>query len=83
MVARERSESSWDQEDVAPDNPLEEAIVGLWYDAPVPKPIIKVVFVQTTLILFVDCSQHPSGIPQPLLDPVVDVVGSVNIHGEP
>ena len=55
--------------------PLKEAIVGLWYNAFVPKPNVKVVFIQTTLILFADCSQHPYGILRPLLDPVADVVG--------
>ena len=63
MVAREHNESSWGQEDIVPDNPLKEAIVGLWYDASVPKPNIKVVLVQTTLIFFVDRSRHPYGIP--------------------
>ena len=62
MVARKRSASSPDQEDVAPDNPLKEAVVGLWYDALVPKPNIKVVFVQSTLILLTDCLWHPYGI---------------------
>ena len=82
MVAHEHNESSWSQEDVAPDKPLEEAVVGLWYDASVPKPNIKVVFVQMTLILLVDLSWHPHGIPWPLFDPVVDVVRCVDIHGE-
>ena len=45
MVAHKHNESSRGQEDVAPDNPLKEAIVGLWYDASVPKPNIKVVFI--------------------------------------
>ena len=63
MVARERSVSSWDQEDVMPDNPLKEAVVGLWYDALVPKPNVKVIFVQMSLILLMDCSRHPYGIP--------------------
>ena len=63
MVARERNESSQGQEDVTPDDPLEEAIVGLWYNASVPKPNVKVVFVQMTLIFFTDCSWHPYGIP--------------------
>ena len=62
MVARKRSASSLDQEDVMPDDPLKEAIMGLWYDASVPKPNVKVVFVQTTLILLTDCSWHPYGI---------------------
>ena len=83
MVARERDESSRGQEDVAPDNPLKEAVVGLWYNASVPKPNVKVVFVQTTLIFFTDCSWHPYGIPQPFLDPTADVVGGVDIHSEP
>ena len=83
MVACKRSASSRDQEDVTPDNPLKEAVVGLWYDASVPKPNVKVIFVQTTLILLTDCSQHPYGIPQPLLDPAADVVRGVDIHGEP
>ena len=71
MVACEHNESSRGQEDVAPDDSLKEAIVGLWYDASVPKPNIKVIFiqttliffVQTTLIFFVDHSRHPYGIP--------------------
>ena len=83
MVARERSASSQDQEDVTPDNPLKEAVVGLWYDALVPKPNVKVIFVQTTLILLTDCLQHPYGIPRPLLDPAADVIRGVDIHGEP
>ena len=83
MVARKRSTSSWDQEDVVPDNPLKGAVVGLWYNGSVPKPNIKVVFVQTTLILLMDCSRHPYGIPRPLLDPAADVVRGVDIHGEP
>ena len=82
MVAHERSTSSQDQEDVAPDNPLKEAVMGLWYDALVPKPNVKVVFIQTTLILLTDCSRHPYGIPQPLLDPAADVVRGVDIHSE-
>ena len=82
MVACEHSTSSQDQEDVMPDNPLKEAVVGLWYNASVPKPNVKVVFVQTTLILLTDCSWHPYGIPRPLLDPAVDVVRGVDIHGE-
>ena len=82
MVARKHSASSRDQEDVAPDNPLKEAVVGLWYNALVPKPNVKVVFVQTTLILLTDCWQHPYGIPRPFLDPTADVVGGVDIHGE-
>ena len=63
MVAHERDESSQGQEDIAPDDPLKEAVVGLWYNASVPKPNVKVVFFQTTLILFTDCSWHPYGIP--------------------
>ena len=62
MVAHECSASSRDQEDVVPDNPLKEAVMGLWYDASVPKPNVKVVFIQTTLILLTDCSWHPYGI---------------------
>ena len=46
-----------------PDNPLKEAVVGLWYDASVPKPNIKVIFVQMTLIFFMGHSWHPYGIP--------------------
>ena len=83
MVAREHDESSQGQEDIVPDDPLKEAIVGLWYNASVPKPNVKVIFVQTTLILLTDCSQHPYGIPRPFLDPMVDVVGGVDIHSEP
>ena len=83
MVAHERSASSRDQEDVVPDNPLKEAVVGLWYDASVPKPNVKVVYIQMTLILLTDCSQHPYGIPRPLLTPTADVVRGVNIHSEP
>ena len=63
MVACEHSTSSQDQEDVVPDDPLKEAVVGLWYDASVPKLNVKVVFVQMTLILLTDCSRHPYGIP--------------------
>ena len=63
MVAREHSTSSRDQEDVMPDDPLQEAVMGLWYDTSVPKPNVKVVFVQTTLVLLVDRSQHPYRIP--------------------
>ena len=74
-----------------PDDPLKEAIVGLRYYASVPKPNIKVLFVQmtlflfvqTTLILFMDCSLHPYGIPRPLLNPVADVIGGVDIHSKP
>ena len=83
MVAHERSESSRGQEDVTPDDPLKEAVMGLWYNASVPKPNIKVVFVQTTLILIADCSRHPYGILRPLLNPAADVVGGVDIYGEP
>ena len=83
MVARECDESSRGQEDIAPDDPLKEAVVGLWYNASVPKPNVKVVFVQTTLILLTDCSRHPYGIPRPFLDPTADVVGGVDIHGKP
>ena len=81
-VAHECNKSSWCQEDVTPDEPLKEAVVGLWYDDLVPKPNIKVVFVQMTLILLTDCSWHPYGIPKPLPDPVADVFRSVDIHGE-
>ena len=82
MVAHKCNKSSWGQEDVAPDDPLKEAIRGLWYNGTVPKPNIKVVFVQMTLIFFTDRSQHPYGIPRPFLDPAADVVGFVNIHCE-
>ena len=82
MVAHKCDESSQIQEDVAPDDPLKEAVMGLWYDATVPKPNIKVVFVQTTLILFTDCSRHPYGIPQPFLDLTANVVRGVDIHGK-
>ena len=82
MVARERDEYSRGQEDIVPDDPLKEAVVGLWYNASVPKPNVKVIFVQTTLILLMDCSWHPYGIPRPFLNPMVDVVGGVDIHGE-
>ena len=81
-MAHKHNESSWSQEDITPDKHLKEAVVGLWNDAPVPKPNIKVVFVQTTLILLVDRSQYPYGIPRPLFNPVVDVFGCVDIHGE-
>ena len=80
MVACEHNKSSQGQEDFAPDDPLKEAIVGLWYDASVHKPNIKVVFVQMTLIFFTDRLWHPYGIPQPFLDPAADVVGCVDIH---
>ena len=80
MVAHEHNKSSQGQEDFVPDNPLEEAVVGLWYDASVPKPNIKVVFIQTTLIFFTDCSWHPYGIPRPFLNPAADVVGCIDIH---
>ena len=63
MVAHKRNKSSQGQEDVMPDDPLKEAVVGLWYDASVPKPNIKVVFIQMTLIFFADRLQHPYGIP--------------------
>ena len=63
MVAHKHNESSQGQEDVVLDDPLKEATVGLWYDASVPKPNIKVVFVQMTLIFFADHSWHPYGIP--------------------
>ena len=46
-----------------PDKPLKEAIVGLWYNDSVPKPNIKVLFIQMTLILLTDRSRHPYGIP--------------------
>ena len=62
-VAHECNESSWGQEDGMPDEPPKEAIVGLWYNDLVPKPNIKVVFAQMTLVLLMDCSQHPYGIP--------------------
>ena len=55
-VAQKHSESSWGQEDVVPDEPLKEAILGLWYDDSVLKPDIKVIFIQTTLVLLMDCS---------------------------
>ena len=83
MVAHKRDKSSRGQEVIAPDDPLKEAVVGLWYNASVPKPNVKVIFVQTTLILLTDCSWHPYGIPRPFLDPTADVVGGVDIHGEP
>ena len=83
VVACKHNKPSQGQEDFTPDDPLNEAIMGLWYNASVPKPNINVVFVQMTLILFTDRSQHPYGIPRPLLDPVVDVIRRVNIHGEP
>ena len=82
MVARKHNESSWGQEDFAPDNPLKEAVVGLWYDSSVPKPNIKVIFVQMTLILFTDRSRHLYGIPQPLFNPAADVVGGGDIHSK-
>ena len=82
MVAREHNESSRGQEDIMPDNPLKEAVMGLWYNASVPKPNIKVVFVQMTLIFFTDRSRHPYGILRPFFDPVVDVDGHVGIHCE-
>ena len=81
-VARKHNKSSQGQEDVLPDEPLKEAIMGLWYDDSVPKPNIKVIFIQTTLILFTGHSWHPCGILQPLPDPIVDVVRCVDIHGE-
>ena len=65
-----------------PDNPLKEAVMGLRYDASVPKPNIKVVLVQMTLIFFTDCSRHPYGIPRPFFDPMVDVDRRVDIHCE-
>ena len=65
-----------------PDDPLKEAIVGLQYDALVPKPYIKVILIQTTLVLLTNHSQHPYGIPQPLPDPVTEVIGHVHFHGE-
>ena len=65
-----------------PDNPLKEAIMSLWYDASVPKPNIKVIFIQMTLIFFVDHSWHPYGIPQPFLNPAADVIRCVDIHCE-
>ena len=46
-----------------PDKPLKEAVMGLWYNDSVPKPNIKVVLNQMTLILLMDCLQHPYGIP--------------------
>ena len=70
MVAHERNKSSQGQEDITPDDPLKEAVVGLQYNASVPKPNIKVIFVQTTLIFFADRSQHPYGILRPFFDPV-------------
>ena len=65
-----------------PDKPLKGAVVDLWYNDWVPKPNIKVVFIQTTLILLMDHLQYPYGIPRPLPNPVSDVVMSVNIHRE-
>ena len=62
-VACEHNKSSQGQEDILPDESLKEAIMGIWYDDSVPKPNIKVVFIQTTLILLTDCSWHPYGIP--------------------
>ena len=65
-----------------PDDHLKEAVVGLWYNASVPKPNIKVIFIQTTLVLLADCLWHPYGIPQPLPNPVTDVIGRVHFLGE-
>ena len=65
-----------------PDEPLKEAVVGLWYDDSVPKPNIKVIFVQMTLILLTDRSWDPYGILRPLPDPVADVVWHVDVHRE-
>ena len=60
-VSHKHSKYSRGQEDITPDEPLKEAVVGLWYDDLVPKPNIKVVFVQMTLILLTDHLRHPMG----------------------
>ena len=80
-VAHKCNKSSWGQEDIVPDEPLKEAVMGLWYNDLVPKPNIKVIFIQTTLILLTDCSRHPYGMLQPLPNPVADVFRGVDIHG--
>ena len=48
----------------------------------IPKPNIKVIFIQMTLILLTDHLWHPYGILRPLPDPVADVIWHVDIHRE-
>ena len=44
-IASEHCKPSWGQEDVVPHEPLEEAIMCLWYNDTVPKSDIKVIYV--------------------------------------
>ena len=81
-VAYKHNKSSWGQGDIVSDKPLKETVMGLWYNDSVPKPNIKVIIIQTTLILLMVRLWHPYGIPQPLPDPVADVIRHVDIHGE-
>ena len=46
-----------------PDDPLKEAIMGLWnYDA-VPKPNVKVIHIQMTLPILMDGLRSPYQVP--------------------
>ena len=58
-IANECHEPSWGQEDITPDDPLKEAIMGLWNYDMVPKPNVKVIQVQMTLPTLMDGLQSP------------------------
>ena len=74
-VANKCCEPSQGQEDVMPDDPLKEAIVGLQNYDTVPKPNIKVIQVQMTLPILTDGSWSPYQVLRPLSDPISEVVG--------
>ena len=57
-----------------PDNPLKEAIMGLWNYDTVPKPNVKVIQVQMTLPILTDGSQSPYWVLRPLSDLISEVV---------
>ena len=58
-ITTECHEPSQGQEDVAPDDPLKEAVVSLWNYDVVPKPNIKDIQIQMTLPILTDGSQSP------------------------
>ena len=65
-----------------PDNPLKEAIVGLWNYDMVPKPNIKVIHIQMTLPILTDGSQGPYQGLQPLSNPILEISGHLLFHME-
>jgi len=71
--------AQWDE--YFPEDVQELVLVGFWGYVTAPKPNVYVFYNEKTMFL-PDGSRDPFGIPQPVGDPMADIVWEVVFHGE-